>query len=134
MARVLFVDDDELERTYAQEVLEPRGHEVVFAPDGAAALEIYRNVDARIDVVVTDLKMPRVNGLRLIRELKEWDPRAEIIATSGVNADQLLLAEDYGARILLIKPWHPRDLLAAIDEAARFRIASTRLGWERSWD
>jgi CheY-like chemotaxis protein len=134
MARILFVDDDELERVYAQEILEPRGHDVAFATNGAEALEIYRAIDARIDVVITDLRMPRINGLRLIRELKEWDPKAEIIATSGVNADQLLLAEDYGARTLLIKPWHPRDLLAAIDEAVRHRSAEKKLGWDGSWD
>ena len=131
MAAILFVDDDEMERIYAKEILEPRGHEVIFADDGEAALDIYRNVDVNVDVVITDLRMPRLNGLRLIRELKEWDPRAQIIATSGVNADQLLLAEDYGARAILLKPWSPRDLLAAIDQAVRARTAEK--GWDRPW-
>lgn len=131
MATILFVDDDELERAYAEEILKLRGHEVLFAEDGQAALDTYRSVDVRIDVVVTDLRMPRVSGLRLIRELKEWDPRAEIIATSGVNADQLLLAEDYGARTLLIKPWHPLQLLEAIEEGVRHR--TTPSGWDQAW-
>ena len=131
MATILFVDDDEFERVYAKEVLERRGHNVIFASDGEAALETYRSVDVHIDVVVTDLRMPRLNGLRLIRELKEWDPRAEIIAASGVNADQLLLAEDYGARTLLIKPWHPRDLLQAIEDCTRYRLATS--GWDQVW-
>lgn len=132
MAKVLFVDDDEVERVYAKEVLEPRGYTVIFANDGEEALDTYRRVDVKVDVVVTDLRMPRINGLRLIRELKEWDPGVEIIATSGVNADQLLLAEDYGAQTLLIKPWHPRDLMNAIDEAVRRR--GTDGGWGHAWD
>jgi CheY-like chemotaxis protein len=109
MATILFVDDDEMERFFAREILEPRGHRVLYAGDGETALRVYRNES--VDVVVTDLAMPRLNGLRLIQQLRKHDPEVRVIAASGINADQLDLAQDYGAVAILQKPWDPRVFL-----------------------
>ena len=57
------------------------------------------------------------NGLRLIRELREQDPDAAIVAVSGVAADQLSLAEDLGAIQALTKPIDPQKLLTAVAKA-----------------
>ena len=112
MARILVVDDDNLERTFAARVMAAGKHDAVFAEDGEAALVIYRG--GGIDAVVTDLAMPRLNGLRLIQQLVEMDPDVRIVAVSGLNRDQLLIAEDYGASELLPKPWSAKDMLDAI--------------------
>jgi CheY-like chemotaxis protein len=109
MATILFVDDDEMERYFAREVLEPRGHRVLYAGDGETALRVFDQED--VDVVVTDLAMPRLNGLRLIQQLRERDRHVRVIAASGVNADQLDMAEDFGALAVLQKPWDPRAFL-----------------------
>ena len=114
MATILFVDDDEMERVFAGELLEPRGHELLFAGDGEAALEIF--AAEKVDVVVTDLAMPRLNGLRLIRRLRELDGHVPVIAASGVAADQLLLAEDLGAVAILQKPWDPAAFLEVLHQ------------------
>jgi CheY-like chemotaxis protein len=113
MATILFVDDDEMERYFAREILEPRGHRVLYAGDGETALRIFGSES--VDVVVTDLAMPRLNGLRLIQQLLEEDPRVRVIAASGVNADQLDLAEDFGAVAVLKKPWDPRAFLDTLE-------------------
>lgn len=102
MARILIVDDDESDRLFERSILEDAGHTLYFAPDGAVALQIYR--EHAIDVVITDLHMPHVNGLRLIRELKDLHPDALVVAISGVSADQLDLAADLGAARTLFKP------------------------------
>jgi two-component system response regulator (stage 0 sporulation protein F) len=112
MATILFVDDDEMERYFAREILEPRGHTVHYAGDGEAALRIFTHED--IDVVVTDLAMPKLNGLRLIKQLRNIDRHVRVIAASGINADQLDMAEDLGAVAILQKPWDPQRFLDAL--------------------
>ena len=113
MARILIVDDEEGDRLFQSTVLINAGHEVRFAGDGESALAKWSG--GEFDLVLTDLAMPRLNGLQLIQEIRRADPHARIIAISGVSADQLGLAEDYGAARSLRKPLDPRALIEAID-------------------
>jgi CheY-like chemotaxis protein len=115
MATILFVDDDEMERYFAREVLETRGHRVLYAPDGETALRVFEQEN--VELVVTDLAMPRLNGLRLIQQLRARDRQVRIIAASGINADQLDMAEDLGAIAVLQKPWDPRTFLEMLDRS-----------------
>jgi CheY-like chemotaxis protein len=132
MARVLMVDDDEMERVYAAEVLRWGGHEPVFAPDGATALKIFERGD--IDVVVTDLAMPKLNGLALIREVLKLDPDARVVAISGATPEQLDEAKRLGAAYTFAKPWDPRELVQAIDRAfARPKRSSGQIIDDKSW-
>ena len=114
MARILIVDDDESDRLFERAILEDAGHTLFFASDGEAALRAYRQ--HRIEIVITDLHMPNLNGLQLIRELKEIDPLATIIAVSGVAAGQLQRAQDLGAVKTIKKPVMPSELYAALQE------------------
>ena len=116
MARVLIVDDDEMERLLERTILGDAGHELYFAKDGADAMRIFRTED--IDVVVTDLNMPRIDGLRLIRQMREMDDRIPIVVVSGVEPDQLDLANDLGAVEALFKPVDPQKLIDAVARAA----------------
>ena len=119
MANVLIVDDDETARLLERTVLEGAGHRVFFAVDGEVALKVYKSNP--IDVVLTDLKMPRLNGLRLIKEIRELDAQAVVVAISGASADQLEMAKDLGAVSTLYKPIDAKALLAAIESAATKR-------------
>ena len=114
MARILIVDDEELDRFFESSILEEAGHELLFASHGQAALTLLKGQS--VDLILTDLAMPELNGLRLIRAIKEEDPEARIIAVSGVAADQLDLAQDYGAMRTLYKPISRADLLSAVKE------------------
>ena len=113
MARVLMVDDDEMERVYAAEVLRWGGHEPIFAPSGDVALKVLSQ--GEVDVVVTDLAMPGIDGITLIRRIREQDQRIPIVAISGVSPDQLQEAERLGAGQTFSKPWDPRALVEAVD-------------------
>jgi CheY-like chemotaxis protein len=126
MANVLIVDDDETARLLERTVLEGAGHRVFFAVDGEVALKVYKSNP--IDVVLTDLKMPRLNGLRLIKEIRELDAQAVVVAISGASADQLEMAKDLGAVSTLYKPIDAKALLAAIESAATTRQSSGD-GW-----
>ena len=114
MAKVLIVDDEEMDRLLERRIIEDAGHTPYFANDGEAALEVYKEND--IAVVITDLRMPNVDGLRLIRDLLAHDSSAAIIAVSGA-ADQLEKAEEYGALSALIKPVEPEELVETVQEA-----------------
>ncbi len=76
-------------------------------------MQMYKEND--IDLVITDLRMPKVDGLSLIRGIRAYDPDAAIIAVSGL-AQHLEAAKDSGAVAGLVKPVAPQDLIDTIQE------------------
>ncbi len=115
MARILIVDDDKSDRVLLSAILERADHEVFFAEDGEEALREYGG--HAIEVVITDLQMPRVHGLELITVLRDLSPRPAIIAISGTGLDQLDMAKAVGADATLTKPVDPDELLNAVTKA-----------------
>jgi len=115
MARILIVDDEEMDRVLLSQVLHQAGHEALFAPNGEAALRIWNKSPA--DMVVTDIVMPGLDGLGLIEALKEEDPWVRVIAISGVSAKKLNEAARAGALAILTKPVDPEELLQEISRA-----------------
>ena len=113
MANVLIVDDEEMDRVLEAKIIEDAGHTPFFAGDGEAALQMYKEND--IALVITDLRMPKVDGLSLIRGIIAHDPEAAIIAVSSL-AQHLEAAEEYGAIAALVKPVEPQDLVEAVEE------------------
>src|SRR5215467_2099417 len=79
--RVLVVDDEEGVRSFVAEALEREGHEVVQAADGREALRAAR--EEPFDVVITDLRMPVVDGMTLIRSLRTEQADVEIIVLTA---------------------------------------------------
>jgi len=112
MAKILGVDDDEVSRLLMGRLLQDAGHEIVYATDGEVALE--RITSGDFEIIVTDLAMPGLNGLRLIQAIKESRVRTPIVAVSGRNAEQLVLAEDFGAAATLTKPLDRRMFVSEV--------------------
>jgi DNA-binding response OmpR family regulator len=123
MATILVIDDDEVSRLAVGSALEVNGHEVHYAPNGEVGLEVYDK--SPCDVVIVDLAMPVMNGLRTIQELRENHRDVRIIAMSGVSPEQLPLAEEYGALRSMAKPVNPTEMQQAIDDVMR-----RSMGWE----
>jgi len=115
MARILIVDDEEMDRILIAEVLRTAGHDPVFAPDGLQALQVFRN--SSVDLVVTDIVMPELDGLTLLENLMEEESSAPVIAMSGVTAKDLNAAARKGAYAVLTKPVDPEELLKEISRA-----------------
>ncbi len=113
MANILIVDDEEMDRLLGSRIIEEAGHTPFFAGDGEAALQMYKEND--IALVITDLRMPKVDGLSLIRGIISYDPSAIIIAVSGL-AQHLDAAEEAGAAAGLVKPVTPQDLIQTVEE------------------
>ena len=116
MARVLIVDDDQADRIILGRILEGAGHDVYLTSDDEQALKIL--LKRSIDVVVTDLQMPKVHGLELIMKLRTLYPEVGIIiAVSATGPAQLAMAEAVGANVVLSKPVDPNELVEAIAKA-----------------
>lgn len=118
MARVLIVDDDESDRLLLESMLEDE-HELHLAANGEEALELYRHQP--IDVVVTDIQMPRGDGIELITAIRDLDDPAPVIAISGQKPHKLGIAQMAGAAAILSKPLNPRILREAVTRAAAQR-------------
>ena len=116
--RLLLVDDEEAIRRALRKVLERRGVQVVAeASDGAEGLSAFQEGDC--DVVLTDLKMPNMDGIELTREIKKIDPVKPVVVFSAYS-DASLVAEgiEAGATKWLTKGCPPTELVAALHDAA----------------
>lgn len=120
MKTVLLVDDEELLREGLREVLEGHGLKVLEAANGAEALESFALAD-QIDLVISDVVMPEMDGVDFIDQLRKSFPDVPILTISGgsrvVSAryglDSALLS---GATDTLPKPFTSKQLLAKVDE------------------
>lgn len=127
MAKILLVDDEELDLSLIREILLKGGHEILSAENGQQGLDLLEIEE--VDAVVTDLRMPVFNGLRLIKTLRGSGDTIPIIAISGANWDQLLLAQDYGANAGLTKPVDGEELLNLLSRV----LSETRSSWKDAW-
>ncbi len=110
---ILVIDDEIVITETLQEILVGSGHEVVTANDSLTGLDIYRG--RHIDILVTDLIMPGLSGLDLIRGVKEIDPDAFIIVITGyASMENAVEALKIGASEFLPKPVKPALILNLI--------------------
>jgi two-component system, NtrC family, response regulator PilR len=94
--RVLVVDDERSMRELLSIVLRRDGHEVLLAENGAAAIELLRR--ERVDILVTDIRMPQVGGVELLREAKKIDPEIiSIVMTAFASTETAVEALRLGA-------------------------------------
>lgn len=114
MARILVVDDSVAVLEGFEMFLSGLGHQVTLSTSGEDALEILRHQP--IDLVLTDLYMPYLDGLELIRSIHEFWPERPVIAISGMTGtvDMLPMAEHMGACCSLKKPFSSMQLLQAL--------------------
>jgi CheY-like chemotaxis protein len=118
MANILVIDDDSMARNVIAEMLSEKGHIIVEASDGKEGLKLYNTT--KFDIVITDMIMPEVEGIETIIQLRKDNPDVKIIAISGggrISAySHLSLAEKFGVKKTLVKPFSKNDLQIAVDE------------------
>jgi len=113
MARVLVVDDEPAVLQLLLRSLEARGHDVVAAPHARKALELVKcKTCPRIDLVVSDVLMPDMNGPELVREIAQEIPGVAALFISGLTAAEKLPA---GAAFLR-KPFSLTELMGKVDD------------------
>lgn len=116
MAKMLVVDDDRGMKEFLQIMLEKDGHAVSCAGGGTEALNLCRK--NRFDLVLTDLKMPKVNGIDLLQEIKTISPEtAVILITAFASGETALAAMREGAFDYLEKDFDIDELKAVLRDA-----------------
>ncbi|MCA9673919.1 MAG: sigma-54-dependent Fis family transcriptional regulator [Kofleriaceae bacterium] len=120
MGRALLVDDESLIRRRVRPVLEALDLEVVEADDGKVAIERLR--DGAFEVVVTDLRMPEVDGMAVIREVRALSPETPVIVlTASGRVEDCIAVMKAGASDFITKPFHADELRDVVQEAISAR-------------
>lgn len=118
--RVLVVDDNDAIRQLIKIVLENHGYAVEVAPDGKEAIE--KASEHGFDLVITDLVMPRQEGIETIMLLRRHHPAVRIVAMSGAfGGDYLAITKHLGVSHTLVKPISADTLLHTVREALSAR-------------
>jgi two-component system response regulator SaeR len=108
-AKILLVDDSRDGRLVRRSLLEEQGHQVQTAHDGEEGLKLFH--DAHYDLVVTDYRMPRMNGVELIGRIRQTNPNARIILIWGAVEPLGLNEENTGADAVIAKSANEASML-----------------------
>ncbi|MDQ5914349.1 MAG: two-component system, NtrC family, response regulator AtoC [Pseudomonadota bacterium] len=116
--RILVVDDEEIARRNLSHVLEREGYEVDCAQDGAGALALL--AEKPYQLLLTDLRMPGIDGLELLRQTKSRWPDTEVVMiTAHANASSAVEAMSSGAFYYVEKPFRLPDVRKIVGEATQ---------------
>ena len=118
---VLVVDDDAKVRRFAVRILEDAGYLVFQANDGADALAFVQANPGKLDAIVSDIVMPRLDGIELATRLSVADPDLPVVLMSGYGAQQLDERGIAQPCSVLMKPFPPEHLLAEVERCTRSR-------------
>ena len=111
---VLVVDDEESIRVFARRALERAGYRVLDAPDGAFAMEQFRDNPGEIGVVVLDMTMPVMDGRQVLGQLRAMDSNVRVVLSSGFSEHDLSVRGDAGDEQFLQKPYLVGELLDSV--------------------
>ncbi len=115
--RILVVDDEDSIRKRCVRLLARHGHDVVGAADSLAALEIIRKRPC--DLVIADIRMPGMDGIALLQEVKAFDPSIEVVMMTGYGAvETAVKSMKSGAFDYLTKPFETDELLHVVRNVA----------------
>ncbi len=116
---VLVVDDEAAVRRFACRVLERAGYSVFEAIDGVDALELIQGQTVALELVVSDIVMPRMNGVELLQALSVSQPALAVILMSGYATSALSELGIVTPCSILTKPFLAERLLAEVDRCIR---------------
>jgi len=118
MARILVAEDDSSVRAFVASALRIKGHDIVEAEDGGLALETLVEEEGRFDLLLSDIKMPVMDGIALALETAARHPELTILLMTGF-ADQRERAHGLDALIydVIPKPFTLADLVTKVEDA-----------------
>lgn len=116
--KVLYVEDEDFVREPFSEMLKRRVKDVVIACNGAEGIELFKK--EKPDLVISDIKMPIMDGLMMTREIKALNPYVPVIITTAFEfKDYLMKAIEVGVNKYLVKPIDRNALLTALDDSMK---------------
>lgn len=116
MAKILVIDDQRAIRTSLKDILELEGHELTLSENGLEGVETFRN--GKFDIVITDIKMPEMDGMEVLAKIMELKPDTTVIMISGHgDIDTAVEAIKKGAYDFIEKPLDLNRLLITVKNA-----------------
>lgn len=116
MEKILIVDDEMLVRTFLAETLRRKNLEVLIAESGEKAYALLK--EHTFDLIITDMKMPNMSGIDLLKKVKELSPQTLVVVITAYGSiENAVEAMRLGAFTYLIKPFPPDTIEAIIDKA-----------------
>lgn len=118
---ILFVEDEEMLRKLIENLLKDNGYKVLTAEDGEKAVEMYSKNADNIDLVITDMGLPKLNGWKAYQKMREYNPEVKMILASGY-LDPEIRAElkDNSQEYFIQKPYNLNDMLKKVREVIEF--------------
>jgi CheY-like chemotaxis protein len=120
MAVILVVDDDQSILGLVSMLLASKDHRILTASNGAEAVAVYRSFKDQIDLTITDIEMPTMDGIQEILRIRMTNPDARFICMTGNAAGRC--PEDV---VLLNKPFSPPELFACVDEVLQQNVKTS---------
>ncbi|MBZ0157416.1 MAG: response regulator [Alphaproteobacteria bacterium] len=118
--KVLIIDDEEIVRISCRRILVPEGYDVETVKSAVEGFALLAG--GRFDVVLTDLKMPDIDGIEVLRRVKKEWPEVEVIVITGYQTiNTAVQAIKLGAFDYLEKPFTPDGIVSAIERAMEQR-------------
>jgi len=116
-ARILVIDDEEIIRNVARDILHELGYDTILASSGKEGVKIYADKKDFIDLVILDMIMPEMEGKETFKKLKEINPDVKILISSGYNQDSLPeQVMDSGEAGFIQKPYNINEIAEIIKE------------------
>ncbi|MCB0390645.1 MAG: response regulator [Bdellovibrionales bacterium] len=112
--KILIVDDEEDLRELFSQVIKMAGHEAIVASGGKEAFELFQK--NKIDAVLTDIRMPKGDGVELLVNIKDKFPETPVFIMSGYNDYSLEELLDMGASKVYVKPFNYELFLRELEE------------------
>jgi two-component system cell cycle sensor histidine kinase/response regulator CckA len=114
---VMLVEDEDPVRIFGARALRNKGYTVLEAKSGDGALEMIRAAEEKIDLLITDVVMPRMDGPALVRQVRELHPDMKVIFISGYTEDAFRQRLDSDSEIhFLPKPFSLKQLASKVKE------------------
>ncbi len=112
---ILLVEDEDAIRLLCMRTLQAQGYRVLAAASGSEAIDLFFQASGKIDILVTDLMMPKMNGRELAEILREKVPHLSVLYISGYSGDLSIQPDaEYGVDAFLQKPFLPIDLASKV--------------------
>jgi DNA-binding response OmpR family regulator len=129
---LLFIEDHKELRINSVEILKNFFKKVISAKDGEEALTLYKK-ESKIDLIVTDIQMPNINGVEMIDEIYKINPQQSIIVLSAHDDSQYLLPLiNLGIDHFIKKPVDYQELLKVLTDVSKKRVANTDASIEKT--
>jgi hypothetical protein len=118
---ILLIDDEAIVRLQLRDILESAGYSVLESGDGIKAIELFRQRQEEIVLVMLDLNMPGISGYEALAEMQILDADVNVIVLTGMLPKEELLP---GIKAILRKPYQSKQLLSTVEATLNGEIQS----------